>query len=363
MTLGKTSKPIKITMLLRIKSNTAVRQAMFNNKLNPNVEFKTTMLFVNYLYFQKNSYRSLLSLNSNTANTYFTKDDLCLEYLDALECIVRLESKYLSYKDTQSTELLISNRIHAAICVLDKESFSPDSIARRILEDSKVLGLTVSRVEFLIDMLRTLVQLEFAFTTTLERTESSRVITDLESLITGTYTRLKSVIGSTKIRDEFVFSLSLLYPSHKARSLVDCFRAEETLGVEDNVDSNKIKREKDLIRSNIKNFVDAPETLVTIESTKLDFLDLYKTSSIHFDSLNKVNKEIKDLKNQLRKNKVTTLCIQKEFARSLRLLNLENPKQPKPKKIRVRKAKKIKEVLEEDFDFDGVEETNDSDSE
>jgi hypothetical protein len=350
-------------MLLRIKPKNAIGQAMFNNKLNPNVEFKTTMLSVNYLYFQKNSYRSVSLPNTNTANTDFTKDDLCPEYLDALECIVRLESKYLSYKDTQSTELLISNRIHAAICVLDKEGFGPNSISRRILEDSKVLGLIVSRVEFLIDMLRTLVQLEFAFTTTLERTESSKVITDLESLIKGTYSRLQSVIGSTKIRDEFVFSLSLLYPSHRARLLVHCFRTEETLGVEDNVDSNKIKREKDVIKSNIKNFVDAPEILVTIESTKLDFLELYNTSSIHFDSIKRVNEEIKDLKNKLRKNKVTTLSLQKSYARSLRILLSENPKQPKPKKIRVRKAKKIKEVLEEDFDFDGVEETNDSDSE
>jgi len=283
------------------------------NNSNLSVELKTTMLSVNYLHFQKNSYRSVSLPNSNTANTYFTKDDLCLEYLDALECIVRLESKYLSYKDTQSTELLISNRIHAAICLLDKESFGPNSIVRRILEDSKVLGLTVSRVEFLIDMLRTLVQLEFAFTTTLERTESLEVISDLESLIKGTYTRLKSVIGSTKIRDEFVFSLSLLYPSHKARSLVDCFRAEETLGVEDNVDSNKIKREKDLIKSNIKNFVDAPETLVTTESTKLDFLGLYQTSSIHFDSLNKVNKDIKDLKNKLRKKRLLLFLFRKRL--------------------------------------------------
>lgn len=350
-------------MLLRIKAKTAIRQAMFNNKLNPNVDFKTTMLSVNYLYFQKNSYRSLPSPNSNTANTYFTKDDLCLEYLDALECIVRLESKYLSYKDTQSTELLISNRIHAAICVLDKESFGPNEIVSHILEDSKVVDLAVSRLEFLIDMLRTLVRLELKFTTTLERTEFLDVISDLEALIKGTYSRLQFVIGSTKIRDEFVFSLSLLYPSHRARLLVHCFRTEETLGVEDNVDSNKIKREKDLIKSNIKNFVDAPETLITIESTKLDFLELYKTSSIHFDSIKRVNEEIKDLKNKLRKKKVTTLSIQKAFARSLRLLDLENPKQPKPKKIRVRKAKKIKEVLEEDFDFDGVEETNDSDSE
>jgi hypothetical protein len=348
-------------MLLRIKPKNA--QAVFNNKLNPNVEFKTTMLSVNYLYFQKNSYRSVSSPNTNTANTDFTKDDMCVEYLHALECIVRLESKYLSYKDTQSTELLISNRIHAAICVLDKEGFGPNSISRRILEDSKVLGLTVSRVEFLIDMLRTLVQLEYAFTTTLERTESLEVISDLESLIKRTYSRLQSVIGSTKIRDEFIFSLSLLYPSYTAMLLVQCFRTEETLGVEDNVDSNKIKREKDLIKSNIKNFVDAPETLVTIESTKLDFLELYETSSIHFDSIKKVNEEIKDLKNKLRKKKVTTLSIQKAFARSLRLLDIENPKQPKPKKIRVRKAKKIEEVLEEDFDFDGVEETNDSDSE
>jgi hypothetical protein len=333
------------------------------NKSTLSVELKTTMLSVNYLYFQKNSYRSVSLPNTNTADTVFTKDDMCVEYLDALECIVRLESKYLSYKDTQSTELLISNRIQVAICILDKESFGPNSILRHILADSKVLGLTVSRVEFLIDMLRTLVQLEVAFTTTLERTESSKVITDLESLITGTYARLKSVIGSTKIRDEFVFSLSLSYLSHKARSLVDCFRTEETLVVEGNPDSNKIKREKELIKSNIKNFVDAPEILVTFESTKLDFLELYNTSSIHFDSIKKVNEEIRDLKNKLRKNKVTTLSIQKALARSLRELDLENPKQPKPKKIRVRKAKKIKEVLEEDFDFDGVEETNDSDSE
>jgi hypothetical protein len=350
-------------MLLRIQPKNAIRQAMFNNKLNPNVEFKTTMLSVNYLYFQKNSYRSVSSPNTNTADTVFTKDDMCVEYLDALECIVRLESKYLSYKDTQSTELLISNRIQVAICVLDKESFSSNEIVRRILEESKVLVLTVPRIEFLIDTLRTVVRLELGFTTTLERMESSQVISDLEALIKGTYSRLQSVIGSTKIRDEFVFSLSLLYPSHRARLLVDCFRTEETVGVENNVDSNKIKREKDLIKSNIKNFVDAPETLVTTESTKLDFLDLYKTSSIHFDSIKKVNEEIKDLKNKLRKKKVTTLSIQKAFARSLRVLDLENPKQPKPKKIRVRKAKKIKEVLEEDFDFDGVEETNDSDSE
>lgn len=348
MTLGKTSKTIKILLMLLKKKD--------HNKVPSN--------FLSQTYFiQKNSYRSVSSPNSNIVNTYFTKDDLCPEYLDALECIVRLESKYLSYKDTQSTELLISNRIHAAICVLDKESFGPNSIARRILEDSKVLGLTVSRVEFLIDMLRTLVQLEYAFTTTLERTESSKVITDLESLIIGIYTRLKSVIGSTKIRDEFVFSLSLSYPSHKARSLVDCFRTEETLVVEGNPDSNKIKREKDLIKSNIKNFVDAPEILVTFESTKLDFLELYKTSSIHFDSIKKVNEEIKDLKNKLRKNKVSTLALQKSYARSLRILLSENPKQTKPKKVRIRKSKKIEEAVEEDFDFEDLEETNDSDSE
>jgi hypothetical protein len=320
--------------------------------------------FLSQTYFiQKNSYRSLPSPNTNTADTDFTPDDMCVEYLDALECIVRLESKYLSYKDTQSTELLISNRIQVAICVLDKEIFGPNEIVSHILENSKVLGLTVPRIEFLIDMLRTVVRLELGLTTTLDRRKSLQVINDLEDLIKGTYSRLQSVIGSTKIRDEFVFSLSLLYPSHRARLLVHCFRTEETVGVEDNVDSNKIKREKDLIKSNIKNFVDAPETLVTIESTKLDFLDLYQTSSIHFDSIKKVNEQIKDLKNKLRKNKVSTLSIQKAFARSLRILDLENPKQPKPKKIRVRKAKKIKEVLEEDFDFDGVEETNDSDSE
>jgi len=314
-------------------------------------------------FIQKNSYRSISSPNSNTANTYFTQDDLCLEYLDALECIVRLESKYLSYKDTQSTELLISNRIHAAICILDRETFSSNQIVSHILEDSKVLGLTVSRVEFLIDMLRTLVQIELRSITTLEGIGSSQVISDLEALIKGIYLRLKSVIGSTKIRDEFVFSLSLFYPSHRARLLVHCFRAEETLGVEDNVDFNRIKREKDLIKSNIKNFIEAPEILVTSESTKLDFLDLYKTSSIHFDSIKKVNEEIKDLKNQLRKNKVSTLLLQKAYARSLRILLSDNPKQIKPKKVRIRKSKKIEEVVEEDFDSEDLEETNDSDSE
>jgi len=323
--------------------------------------------FLSQTYFiQKNSYRSVSSPNSNTANTYITEAgnyNRGMELLNALECIVRLESKYFSHKDTQSTELPISNIINEAICALDQESLSSNTILRHVLENSKVLGLTVPRIDFLIDMLRTVVKLELQYITTLKGTESSQVISDLESLITETYTRLKSVIGSSKIRDEFIFSLSLLYPSDKARSLVDYFRTEESSSVESNADFNRIKREKDSIKSNIKNFVDAPETLVTIESTKLDFLDLYKTSSIHFDSLNKVNKDIKDLKNQLRKNKVTTLSIQKAFARSLRLLDLENPKQPKPKKIRVRKAKKIKEVLEEDFDFDGVEETNDSDSE
>lgn len=336
------------------------------NNSNLSVELKTTMLSVNYLYFQKNSYRSVSSPNTNTANTDFTKDanyNRGMELLNALECIVKLESKYFSHKDTQSTELPISNIINEAICALDQESLSSNTILRHVLENSKVLGLTVPRIDFLIDMLRTVVRLELGCTTTLERMESLQVISDLEVLIKGIFLRLKSVIGSTKIRDEFVFSLSLLYPSDRARLLVHCFRTEETLGVEDNVDSNKIKREKDLIKSNIKNFVDAPETLVTIESTKLDFLELYKTSSIHFDSIKRVNEEIKDLKNKLRKKKVTTLSIQKAFARSLRLLDLENPKQPKPKKIRVRKAKKIKEVLEEDFDFDGVEETNDSDSE
>jgi len=331
-----------------------LKKKEFNKELNN---------FLSITYFiQKNSHRSISSPNSNTANTYFTQDDLCLEYLDALECIVRLESKYLSYKDTQSTELLISNRIHAAICTLDQETFSSNEIVSHILEDSKVLGLTVSRVEFLIDMLRTLVRIELRSITTLE-TGSSQVISDLEALIKGIYLRLKSVIGSTKIRDEFVFSLSLFYPSHRARLLVDCFRTEEALGVEDNVDFSRIKREKDLIKSNIKNFIEAPEILVTSESTKLDFLDLYKTSSIHFDSIKKVNEDIKDLKSKLRKNRVTTLCIQKAYARSLRVLLSDNPKQIKPKKIRIRKSRKIKEVVAEDFDLEDIEETNDSDSE
>lgn len=339
---------------------------LFNTKLNPNMEFKTTMLSANYLHFQKNSYRSVSLQSTSTANTYITEAtnyNRGMELLNALECIVKLESKYFSYKDTQSTELPISNIINEAICALDQESLSSKTILRHVLENSKVLGLTVPRIDFLIDMLRTVVKLELKYITTLKGTESSQVISDLESFITETYTRLKSVIGSSKIRDEFIFSLSLLYPSDKARSLVDYFRTEESFSVESNADLNKIKREKDSIKSNIKNFIDAPEILVTSESTELDFLDLYKTSCIHFDSIKKVNDEIKDLKNQLRKKKVTTLSIQKAFARSLRLLDLENPKQPKPKKIRVRKAKKIKEVLEEDFDFDGVEETNDSDSE
>jgi hypothetical protein len=295
-----------------------------------------------------------------------------MELLNALECIVKLESKYFSHKDTQSTELPISNIINEAICALDQESLSSNTILRHVLENSKVLGLTVPRIDFLIDMLRTVVKLELKYITTLKGTESSQVISDLESFITGTYTRLKSVIGSSKIRDEFIFSLSLLYPSDKARSLVDYFRTKESFSVESNADLNKIKREKDSIKSNIKNFIDAPEMLVTCESTELDFLDFYKTSCIHFDSIKKVNQEIKDLKNKLRKNKVTTLALQKSYARSLRILLSENPKQTKPKKIRIRKSRKIQETveedsdfedLEEDFDFEDLEETNDSDSE
>jgi len=328
---------------------------------------KVSNNFLSQTYFiQKNSYRSVSSPNSNTANTYITEAgnyNRGMELLNALECIVRLESKYLSYKDTQSTELPISNIINEAICTLDQESLSSNTILRHVLENSKVLGLTVPRVDFLIDMLRTVVKLELQYITTLKGTESSQVISDLESLITGTYTRLKSVIGSSKIRDEFMFSLSLLYPSDKARSLVDYFRTEESFSVESNVDFNRIKREKDSIKSNIKNFIDAPEILVTSENTKLEFLDLYKASSIYFDSIKKVNEEIKDLKNKLRKNKVTTLSIQKSYARSLRMLLSENPKQTKPKKIRIRKSKQIEEVVEEDFDFDDLEETNDSDSE
>jgi hypothetical protein len=329
------------------------------------------MLSANYLHFQKNSYRSVSLQSTSTANTYITEAtnyNRGIELLNALECIVKLESKYFSHKDTQSTELPISNIINEAICALDQENLSSNTILRHVLENSKVLGLTVPRIDFLIDMLRTVVKLELKYITTLKGTESSQVISDLELLITGTYTRLKSVIGSSKIRDEFIFSLSLLYPSDKARSLVDYFRTEDSFSV----DLNKIKREKDSIKSNIKNFIDAPEILVTSETTELDFLDLYKTSCIHFDSIKKVNEEIKDLKNKLRKNKVSTLSIQKSYARSLRILLSENPKQTKPKKIRIRKSKKITETvdedfdfedLEEDFDFEDLEETNDSDSE
>lgn len=314
----------------------------------------------------------LLKKNIYTYNIRYIHTDIpknadynrVLDLVAVLQCIVLLESKYFSHKDIEHTEFLASIIIYESICVLDKENISYKTMLKHILDDSKVLGLTVSHMEFLIDVLKTLIKLEVKFIT--EGRDFSYRINDLESLITKTYIRLKSVMGSRKIRDEFLFSLNLLYPFDKARALVDCFRTDELSDADTDVD--KIKREKDRIKSNIKNFTEAPERSVTLESTKLEFFRIYDEASVKFYSIQKVNLDIKDLKNKLRKNRVTSLCIQKAVARSLRLLDLEYPKEVKPKKGRTKKNNKVKEVkLIDEFDemdiLEEIEKGYDTDSE
>lgn len=286
-----------------------------------------------------------------------------LDLVAVLQCIVLLESKYFSHKDIEHTEFLASIIIYESIGVLDKENISYKTMLKHILDDSKVLGLTVSHMDFLIDVLKTIIKLEVKFIT--EGRDFSYRINDLESLITKTYARLKSVMGSRKIREEFLFSLNLLYTFDKARMLVDHFRADQLFDAEGNTDLDRTKKEKAEIKSNIKNFTEAPERSVTVESTKLEFFRLYDEASVKFYSIQKVNLDIKDLKNKLRKNKVTTLCIQKAVARSLRLLDLEYPKEVKPKKGRTKKNNKVK--LIDEFDemdiLEEIEEGYDTDSE
>ena len=169
-----------------------------------------------------------------------------LDLVAVLQCIVLLESKYFSHKDIEHTEFLASIIIYESICVLDKENISYKTMLKHILDDSKVLGLTVSHMDFLIDVLKTIIKLEVKFIT--EGRDFSYRINDLESLITKTYARLKSVMGSRKIRDEFLFSLNLLYPFDKARMLVDHFRTDPLCDAEGNTDLDRTKKKK--IKSN-----------------------------------------------------------------------------------------------------------------
>jgi len=319
------------------------------------------LLKKNYCRYSLSTIRSI-----STDITKSSNYDRVLELVTVLQCIVLLESKYFSHKDIEHTEFLASIIIYESLCVLDKENISYKTMLKHILDDSKVLGLTVSHIDFLIDVLKTIIKLEVKFIT--EGRDFSYRINDLESLITKTYARLKSVMGSRKIRDEFLSSLNLLYPFDKARMLVDHFRADQLSDAEGNTDLDRTKKEKEKIKSNIKNFTEAPERSVTLESTKLEFFRLYDEASVKFHSIQKVNLDIKDLKNKLRKNKVTTLCIQKAVARSLRLLDLEYPKEVKPKKGRTKKNNKVKEVkLIDEFDemdiLEEIEKGYDTDSE
>ena len=340
----------------------------------------------NYMYFQKSNYKSLGSrdfpIKSATSDINFDSSIIPanqfaregsdyargMELLDVLQRVVLLERKYLSYKDTMCTEYIVTERIERGISALDREVFSDKSILIHILKNSKVLNLKVSDMDFLIDMAKTVTILELKYFTAGIPIRLSYPIEELEKVILRTYLRLKSVIGLKKIREELTFSLSLLYSPDKAKLLVDHFGTNDLFDAAGDYlpcnkhgdripnDPDKVDDKIELIRQNMKNPIDAPEYWVTAESTTFRFSRIYKNASYLFDSIDPVNKEIRDLKTNLRKNGVNTLSIQKAHARALRILLLENPKQVKPKKARTRKSKKTEESTQ-------IEETEDSEYE
>jgi hypothetical protein len=304
-----------------------------------------------------------------------------MELLDVFQCVVLLERKHLSDKEVKFTEDKVIQRIERGISALDREIFSDKSILIHILKDSKVLNLKVSDMDFLIDIVKTVTKLELKHFSPRENARVSYPIDELECVILRTYLRLKSVIGSNKIRDELIFSLSLLYSPDKAKLLVHHF---ETNDLFDKVgdylpcnehgdlisnDPDKVDDKIESIRQNIKSTTDAPEYWVTAESTEFRFLKMYKDASDLFESIDEVNTEIRDLKANLRKNGVNTLSIQKAHARALRILLLENPKQVKPKKSRTRKSKKteeftqIEESEDSEYEYDNEDEYEDSEYE
>lgn len=280
-----------------------------------------------------------------------------LRLLSVLESVVQIESRYFSDKDVKVTEDLIVFGIGESFTSLDKENVTSKTILKTILKESKLLGVKVSRIDFLVDTFKIVKNLEIEYDTLKKHGGMhSDSISYLERTVLKTYTRLRSVLGSKILKDDLLRSLTLSYSPDEARLIYSSVNSDyfypPSFDWMYGEDLDKVTSSIKQIRFNSKkSSIDLSTFLLTEEIVEAEFLEIY--SRIPTTSMEEVNEEIRFLKKLLRKNHVTTLAIQKSFVKSLRLLLSENPKEIKPKTVRTKTSKNEQEsTVVEDSEYE-----------
>jgi len=233
--------------------------------------------------------------------------------MDTFHSLVQLDVSHLSANELKYSFRLILRQIKEVLALLDRECVDYDISLKQILDSSTVLNREVTEICFYIDMLKTLKTLLIRNAIPTEHVVLNQLV-ELDIFLL--YSRLKSVIGADRILDEFLYSSKIslsAYPLLKRVRILDtietsfkriypdyyAFKYRKTkIDCSDKFLTERKTQEVESIRVNMDSRA-APNnleaTLVTVDSTRAAFLNVFDKSAAYWYSNEAILQEIREL--------------------------------------------------------------------
>ena len=233
--------------------------------------------------------------------------------MDVFHSLVQLDVIHLSPHELKYSFRLILRQIKEVLALLDRECVDYDNILKQILDSSTVLNREVTEIDLYVDMLKSLKTLLIEKAIPTEHVVLNQLV-ELDVFLL--YTRLEAVIGTNRISDEFLFSpqISLsaypllkrvrflhtiesgfrkIYPDYFAfkyrKAKIDSSDKFFMEGKTQEIEILRLNKDSRVIANNLE------ITLITVESIKSDFYNIFYKSTAYWYCNEAILQEIREL--------------------------------------------------------------------